>query len=110
MKHNKPSSLLSGAAVLVLALMLAGCGGSPLVGKWENMDVEMAVTIEFQGNGSFTVSSFGISVNGRYTVSGGTVTMTLDAAAAGLPIGSGTSAFSINGSKLTLDGIVFTRK
>jgi hypothetical protein len=110
MKMNKPEKLLAGALVLALALALAGCGSSPLVGRWENTDVGLAVAVEFRSGGTFTVSAAGINVNGRYTVSGGTVTMTLDTAAIGLPIGSGTSAFSINGNKLTLEGVVFTRR
>ncbi len=106
--------IIAVAAILALAaVMLAACGGSGVVGKWEgNMMGAATITLEFKSDNTYTmtmkssVAELGSeSHNGTYKVDGNKITI------------DGTeSEFKIDGNKLTVQipeiggQLEFTRK
>lgn len=71
------------ALVLVMALSLASCFGSKgIVGKWaatiEEEGVSLDMTMEFKKDGTCAMGIMGMTMNGKYTVSGDKIVMTLE--------------------------------
>lgn len=98
--------------VLVLTAVLSGCGGNPLEGAWTMSALGVTVmTVTFRNNGTMAVSSMGASVEGKYSVKGDKVTLTITDSSLppGAGISSGETAFSVSGDRLNLGGIELMR-
>ena len=64
-------------AIVVAALLLAGCGGSSIEGRWVGHDSSGdAVVVAFSEDGEFQMPSL---ANGLYAVLGDTVVVTVSA-------------------------------
>lgn len=96
-------------AMLFGALSAAGCGGSPLVGKWRAAasggGLSVDQNLEFKGDGSVVVSQTGtgtcsgsLTLTGRYTVSG--MNLTIDNSS---PMCTGMVTCDFMGTPITID-------
>lgn len=77
-------------ALVALLLTLAGCGGSPIVGKWQGNIQGMNITQEYKTDKTYTAAvqtpMGSISLNGTYTLEGEKLTETVSTVSApGLP-------------------------
>ena len=98
------------ALLLAITLTIASCGSS-IVGTWSNSLMGLDTTIQFNNDGTFSISALGIlAASGTYSVSGNQVTLTLSQAVAGMNFTAGTSSFTISGDQLVIDGLVYTRQ
>lgn len=83
---------------ILLTLMLTACGGAQqesIVGKWTTSIENDEFLFEFGADGSLTMSSFGISVTGEYTLDGNQITLVLFGE-------SDVGTYAIEGDTLTL--------
>ena len=71
-------SPIAAMVVACLALVLAGCGDGISGTYSAEVGPGMAFTIEFKSGGKATISAMGEKKEGTYTVSGDTVTVTVD--------------------------------
>jgi uncharacterized protein (TIGR03066 family) len=61
------------AAVICVAMCLAGCGSSPqdlIVGKWQAGESGLTLTAEFNRDGTAKLNMFGQVVQGTYKLDG----------------------------------------
>ena len=86
-------------SLLLLCLLLAGCGHSP-VGKYVN-DKNPANTVELESDGTFTYFNDGIGLTGKYTVDGNEINTS---------IGPVVEKGILDGSKLTMGNNTFTKQ
>jgi len=86
------------AIIVVVCLLVAGCGGkNPLVGKWT--DTKMGImTFEFTADGKMSMGAMGTTQSGIYKVEGNKLTMTQGTKGGA----SVTQPFSISGDTLTI--------
>lgn len=121
-------------AALLLACMLFASGAmaaDSLVGKWTGkaqvtgVPFQLSTTANFNEDGTFSISCFGISATGSYVAGDGTITVTLstltglfasqlqspaEIGQVELPITLGEDSLSISASKLGLDGTMSLKR
>lgn len=95
------------ALVLMMSFVLCACGASnELVGEWKGEEGEIYT---FEDDGTGAVSFFGIEVAFTYEAADGKLTLTLDDETFGTEEPQ-TSEYTIDGDKLTIDGLEYTRQ
>lgn len=107
---NRSKLLQFTLCVIALALFLSGCMGNPLIGIWTRTEMGVTISFEFRNNGSVQLSMAGISVEGKYEVKNGQLTINLDdtlGLMGAVPIQSG--PYSISGNMLDIGGTTFTK-
>lgn len=70
------------ALLMACLLMATGAAAESIVGKWggraqvTGFPISLSVKVTFTEDGSFSLSCFGISASGRYTMGNGSVSVT----------------------------------
>lgn len=99
-------------SVLLLLVVATGCSKDPLVGRWENSDMESFYV--FESNGEGMIGFFGIELEFEYEINEDSVTMTLVGEEAEEMAADGQNltdiiVYEIKDDQLHIMGTVFTR-
>jgi hypothetical protein len=97
------------AVIIVIICIFAFKNGSSqgLNGTWEGQELGITETITFSGTDKINMEAFGLNIEGTYSISGNTMTVTYNL------LGYSNSVdytYSFNGDTLTIAGTEFTRK
>jgi hypothetical protein len=95
--------------LLFIAVTMTSCTNS-IVGSWINSTYGIAITLRFESNGNFALSTLDTDVaTGTYKVNGDQITLSSSQSLLGLGLSTGTSTFKLSGDQLILDGLAFSK-
>lgn len=100
------SVILITLAVCFLLTSLTACSGSKLSGTYKSGGL-LSQSFTFSGSNNVSMSAFGLSINGTYKISGGTMTITYSL------LGVSTSwdcTYKKSGNTITINGTAFTKQ